>query len=304
MAERTGIEWCNHTFSPWRGCTRVSEGCQFCYAETLSGRNPKVLGTWGPNGTRVRAADQQWREPIRWDRAAREAGARRRVFCASLADVFEDWPGQMVHSNGLPAYVHEPTGAAMSVPGGYGPQAEGGYADRWTPRPFTLDDARAKLWELIRQTPNLDWQLLTKRPENIARMMPPGNWPNVWLGVSVESQEYVWRLDALQEAPQQVPVHFCSAEPLLEPLGLLPVLGPTGINWVIIGGESGGQARQCHVEWVRRLVSQCREADIATFVKQLGRHPAGMHPLPLADSKGGDWDEWPADLRIRKFPDL
>ena len=89
MAENSKIQWTHHTFNPWRGCTKVSEGCKHCYAETMSKRNLKVLGQWGPNGTRVVASESMWREPMKWDAAAKAAGERHRVFCASLADVFE-----------------------------------------------------------------------------------------------------------------------------------------------------------------------------------------------------------------------
>lgn len=92
MGVNTKIEWTTHTFNPWRGCTRISEGCRFCYAETLSRRNPAVLGVWGDEGTRVVASESMWRQPIKWDREAAAAGERRRVFCASLADAFEDRP--------------------------------------------------------------------------------------------------------------------------------------------------------------------------------------------------------------------
>src|SRR3954469_785782 len=88
MSANSKIEWTHHTFNPWRGCTKVSAGCANCYAETQSGRNPRVLGVWGPKGTRVVAAEAYWREPLKWDAQAKAAGERRRVFCASLADVF------------------------------------------------------------------------------------------------------------------------------------------------------------------------------------------------------------------------
>lgn len=100
MAAETKIQWCHHTFNPWRGCTKIHEGCANCYAERDSKRFPKVRGVWGPMGTRVRAAD--WSEPIRWNAAAEAAGERRRVFCASLADVFEAWDGPIVdHKGGI-----------------------------------------------------------------------------------------------------------------------------------------------------------------------------------------------------------
>lgn len=100
MGQNSNIEWTTHTFNPWRGCTKVSEGCAHCYAETLSKRNPSALGVWGQNGKRVVGTDSYWRQPIAWNKAAANAGERHRVFCASLADVFEgpetmpasEWP--------------------------------------------------------------------------------------------------------------------------------------------------------------------------------------------------------------------
>src|SRR4051794_38669367 len=92
MATETKIQWTHHTFNPWRGCQKVSPGCAHCYAEQLSLRNPKVLGEWGPDGKRVIASESYWRLPLKWNRDAHKAGERRRVFCASLADVFEDRP--------------------------------------------------------------------------------------------------------------------------------------------------------------------------------------------------------------------
>ena len=91
MGEFSKIEWCTHTFNPWIGCAKVSDGCKFCYAETLMDtRYGRV--EWGVNGTRVRTSDANWRKPLAWNRAAEKAGRRVRVFCASLADVFEDRP--------------------------------------------------------------------------------------------------------------------------------------------------------------------------------------------------------------------
>ena len=95
MAETTKIEWADMTFNAWRGCTKISPGCTNCYAETLSHQNPRVLGEWGPHGRRALAADAYWRAPLRWDKEARQAGQRRRVFCMSLGDVFEDRPDLM-----------------------------------------------------------------------------------------------------------------------------------------------------------------------------------------------------------------
>ena len=155
------IEWTDHTFNTHRGCTKVSAGCANCYAETLSGRNPAVLGIWGPNGTRVVAAESAWREPLKWNREAVEAGERHRVFCASLADVFEDWKGPMLNSHGDELFSDR----------------IGGWSDRVGDKDghrlkLTMQDVRTRLYKLIDATPNLDWLLLTKRPENIRLMMP------------------------------------------------------------------------------------------------------------------------------------
>lgn len=246
MGEQTGISWADHTFNPWRGCEKVSEACRYCYAERLSQRNPNVLGEWGPNGKRVVAADSTWREPLKWDRKAQAAGERRRVFCASIADVFED------------------------------------RTDLVAPR--------ARLFDLIRETPHLDWLLLTKRPENIAEMLPEDwgewGWPNAWLGVSVEDQEAAEeRIPKLLSVPAAL--RFLSCEPLLGPVDLVKATGcaawdgsceiglegvPTSglVDWVIVGGESGPKARPMHPDWARGLRDQCVSAGVPFFFKQWG----------------------------------
>lgn len=351
MAEATKIEWCDHTFNPWRGCTKVSPGCANCYAEAMSGRNPGTLGVWGPGGTRVVASKAMWREPLKWnkwaeesERAWRESGGhparkpdRPRVFCASLADVFEDWRGPLVDGKGNAVLL------------GHWEES----LDRWN-EPLTLDYFRFALFNLIRRTPSLDWLLLTKRPQNISRMYAEflGAWdipfqPNVWLGASVENQDTAdERIPHLLAVPAAV--RFLSVEPLLGPVDLTRITVPrnygsyllnafTGegrtyhnepftkfpgrVNWVIIGGESGPRARPCRVEWIRSLVRQCRSAGGACFVKQLGANYADAENgvcgkstawpfdvLPsgptrrLSDPKGGDIDEFPADLCVRQFP--
>ena len=282
MGETSKIQWTDSTANPWRGCTKVSEGCQFCYAERLASRNPAVLGEWGPQGTRVLAAESTWRQFERWNRDTPE-GSRNLVFCASLADVFEDWPGQMTDCLG-----------AQLV------QEDGS--------PYLLASARVRLWQVIRRTPRLIWQVLTKRPQNIARMMPHGPWENVWLGTSIESQEWSDRCGELVDAGTAImgPVRFLSAEPLLGPLDVRRWLHPNGINWVIIGGESGGRSRPMQIDWARDLIAQCKEAHIPCFVKQMGRMALdGKVRLPLVhdSSHGGDPEDWPEDLNVREIPD-
>jgi hypothetical protein len=227
-------------------------------------------------------------------------GGRTLVFCASLADIFEDWPGQMTDSQERPLFF------SAIHPGNnmIAPVAPDG-------RPYTLDDARARLFALIRETPHLTWQLLTKRPENIIKMMPAGEWKNVWLGVSVENQEYMHRIDQLTDAREVVrcPVGFVSAEPLLGPLDFGTALSAGSVQWVIIGGESGGGARSMHIEWARRIVGECMASEVPVFVKQLGKAPTrwgdefqARFKLPMSDPKGGDITEFPRELQVREFP--
>ncbi len=300
MGADSKIEWCHHTFNHVRGCTKVSAGCANCYAETLSHRNPGTLGVWGPNGTRVVAAEAAWKEPLKWDRAAAKAGERHRVFCASLADVFEDWQGPMVDAKGeiLFSTGGDPywqPAATVNLRAYPGFDADD---DLFRTK---MNDVRQRLFDLIRHTPHLDWLLLTKRPENVPRMVSPGwllNWPrNVWLGTSVEDQQAAdERIPQLLKVPAAV--RFLSCEPLLGPLDLnrwlyssydraamdsqliSPLPGTEAaarwtvkVNWVILGGESGPGSRPMNVEWVEDVLADCNQSGTACFVKQLGARP-------------------------------
>jgi protein gp37 len=306
MGKDSGIQWTDHTFNPWRGCTRVSAGCTNCYAETLSRRNPATLGVWGPSGTRVVASEAMWGQPLEWDREAREAGELRRVFCASLADVFEDWMGPMITSKGLPYWWCHGSLSNSPIP-------STGLDDRC--RMGNMDDIRDRLLQTIEDTPHLFWLLLTKRPENVGpildrmgRALPA----NVWQGTTVENLQAKARIDLLREI--KAGIRFLSIEPQIEDLGELDL---RGIDWVIVGGESGHQARPFDLAWARSIRDQCVAAGVACFVKQVGVNPIGKwfgdgrdidwdFPVlnKLKDSHGGDWEEWPADLRVREFPAL
>jgi len=241
--EYSKIEWTNNTFNPWIGCQKVSPGCDHCYAEAMMDhRYGKV--EWGPHGERKRTSDANWKLPLRWGRKARETGTRQRVFCASLADV---WDNQ--------------------VP------------NEW----------RADLFQLIAATPALDWQLLTKRPENISKMLPvaiaglkPWPWPNVWLGTTCEDQKhYDRRWPILSKIPAAV--HFVSYEPALGPLVLLS--GSRLLDWIICGGESGEGARMMDPQWAYDLLRNCQAQKVAFFMKQM----TGKKPIP-------------PDLLVRQFP--
>jgi protein gp37 len=258
------IEWTHHTFNPWWGCQRVSPGCENCYAEAFAKRTGNAV--WGPSADRRFFGDKHWAEPIKWNGQAKKAGERQRVFCASMADVFEDRRD--------------------------------------------LDEQRDRLWRLIAVTTQLDWLLLTKRPQDLARFLPWSDtaWANVWLGTTVEDRpRMAERLSHLRARPAAV--HFLSIEPLLEDLGQINL---NGIDWVIVGGESGPKSRPFDLGWARSIQEQCRAAGVAFFMKQMG--DASVWPLDDAarssfrsgrfrlKPKGGDWNEWPDDLRVREFP--
>lgn len=234
MAEATKIEWADATFNPWVGCTKISPACDHCYAESWAKRagHPEL---W--QGSRRRTSASNWRQPLKWNREAEQTGEIKRVFCASLADVFDN-------------------------------QAE----DAW----------RADLWKLISETPRLTWMLLTKRPQNIAKMLPhdwKDGWPNVWLGATIENgDELRKRAHHLEAVPARV--RFLSCEPLLGPLTV-----PFRVDWVITGGESGGSARPSDPAWFRDIRDQCLDTGVAYFHKQMTRKA----PIP-------------SDLLVRQFP--
>lgn len=292
MGEHTGIAWTDHTFNPWWGCSKVSQGCRNCYAETLSVRFHGDR-LWGVGGDRKIASEATWREPLRWNRQAEAAGKRSLVFCASMADVFERHGNAEVNAK--------------------------------------LDAARARLWMLIEATPHLDWQLLTKRPENIFDMVPdrwcaPGAMaPNVWLGASVcgdrKDDEMVAHLHAASAALMPA-VTFLSYEPAVGPPDFLfdPLGAAARVDWIIVGGESGANARPFHADWARDVIRYAKHAQTRVFVKQMGaaliderNGVAGCQaPPPPSDlgitvrylnhRAGADPSEWPGELRVQEFP--
>lgn len=280
MGENSKIEWCDHTWNPWMGCVKVSDGCKFCYAEALMDKRWGKV-EWGPSGQRKRTSDSNWAKPYQWNKQAEKAGRRDRVFCASLADIFEDKPDQRREM------------------------------DQW----------RYDLFKMIIATPNLDWLLLTKRPElvnstieQITGFSDSEMWfhaaSNVWIGTSIENQTVSHqRIESLSYIPANV--KFLSMEPLIETVSLD---GPfdypydpnavswfNHIDWVIVGGESGHNARLMPVEALELVIEQCQEAGIPLFVKQMGEVLARQ--MELKDKKGGDWSEWPDDYLIREFPE-
>ncbi len=250
MAEQSKIEWTDHTFNPWEGCQKVAPECDNCYEEA---RDVRFTGGthWGPKAPRRRTSAQNWQKPRRWNAQAEAFyathGRRQRVFCASLADVFDN----------------------------------------------AVDPAwRSDLWALIRECDQLDWLLLTKRPQNMAKMLPPDwndGWPNVWLGISAGTQKTAnQNIPHLLKTPAAI--RFVSAEPMLEPIQMEKFLRPgcgicppweqpckmgcphmdRAIDWVICGGESGANARPMHPAWAKSLRDQCQSAGTAFLFKQWG----------------------------------
>jgi protein gp37 len=306
MSTGTEIEWTHRpgtvpaTWNPTSGCDQISAGCDLCYALRMAKRlkamgSPKYQNdgnpfTSGP-GFALTVHPDTLTEPMSWRKP-------RTVFVNSMSDLF--------HAR--------------------------------VPRDFL-----ARVFAVMAATPQHTYQILTKRPERTARILadlcecgsghPPGehfrsamDWaatphsptyvpgvtstyhvapwplPNVWLGTSIESDEHTGRADHLRATPATV--RFISAEPLLGPL---PGLDLTGVDWLILGGESGSGARPLDLGWIRELVDMARAAGTAIFVKQMGSVWAKpvryLAPVDGAwSSKGGDWNYWPDDLRIRDFP--
>ena len=294
MSDNSAIEWTDITWNPTTGCDRISAGCDNCYALTMA-RRLKAMGsskyqadgdprTSGP-GFGLSLHYDSLRLPYAWK-------APQKVFVNSMSDLF--------HAR--------------------------------VPLSFVRD-----VFAVIADTPQHTYQVLTKRASRLPRIADKLDWPpNLWLGVSVENASEAPRIDHLLAVPAAV--RFLSCEPLLGPFDIGigdPHKGhenddvngfphpricltcsdpdgwdeveyfrrdkpdPCGLGWVIIGGESGPGARPMDIRWARMLVRECQSAGVAVFVKQLGsilgrRYGAG--------AKGGDWEAWPEDLRIREFP--
>ena len=270
MSDKSSISWCDATWTPVLGCTRVSAGCEHCYAEQLSARLERMgresyrgLTRALPNGEvrwsgTVRTLPERLDWPLKWK-------TPRRIFVTSMADLF-----------------HE------QVPDEF------------------LDDVFARMAWTHWHT----YQVLTKRPERMRDYLDTGmrhtpviaamnrfanaggvalRWPlpNVWLGTSVEHQAAAdERIPLLLQTPAAV--RFLSCEPLLGPVEL--PLADGGINWVIVGGESGSGHRPLQVEWLESIVEQCQFFDVPVWVKQ----DSGPRP--------DQWGRIPERLRIREFP--
>ncbi len=269
----SSIEWTSKTWNPVTGCTGVSPGCGKpmpgaegrphgrCYAETFAERWRGVPGHPYEHGFDLQLRPERLEQPLGWKKPST-------IFVCSMADVFH-----------------------VSVPAGYIEQ----------------------IWDVMALAHWHTFQVLTKRAERMERVVVGFSGdrtqrqvrhgakfthplPNVWLGVSVESPAYYGRIRHLQRTPAAV--RFLSCEPLLEPLPSLPL---EGIRWVIVGGESGPGARPMEQRWAEEIVEQCRAANVAVFIKQMGTVWARERRM-RGDSKGGDMASWPISLRVREMP--
>jgi protein gp37 len=310
MGENSKIEWCDHTFNPWIGCTKVSEGCAHCYAENST--RARVLRhqgheTWGRGSARSLTTDDYWKQPLKWEKAQAKhqsfmngTAERPRIFCASLADWLDD-----------------------EVP------------LAWL----------ARLIDLIRLTPHLDWLLLTKRPQNfqprltkllrqfprtgltldeamqrqridnmlqgwqgITYSAPEVGIENYWIGTTVENQARAdERIPQLLSIPAKV--RFLSCEPLLGQLELFDTAtgwpfydleGLRTLHWIIAGGESGPKARPMHPDWARTLRDECSGASVPFLFKQWGNWACVSEGTLLADTteRPKPWHAMRADARM------
>lgn len=321
--KNTKIAWTDHSFSAWCGCTKVSPGCDHCFAATW-GRRFGVK--WGPGQPRRRTSAAYWRQPLAWN-----AQAGLFVECGNG----HRWQAKHQDQEGYCPVCGHPESDGVR------PRVFCGSLMDWLD-PEVPVEWLADLLDLIRRTPNLDWQLLSKRPERwstalgwvFGRLMtmqfggdgtkemvdawlhstPP---PNVWVGATVEDQQRAdERIPALLAIPAKV--RFLSCEPLIGPLDLqypeslwpggpqyccngmdcacqgLPIDPPLifGLHWVICGAESGPHARPMATEWAISLRQQCQAAGVPFFAKQ----------MVVAGKLSHDLESFPPDLRVREFP--
>lgn len=271
MANKTKIQWTDATWNIAVGCTKVDEDCKFCYMYRQGDR-------YGYDAKTVTKTKKVFNLPL-------TLKVPSKIFTSSLTDFF-----------------HE-----------------------------DIDSFRDEAWDIIRRSPHHTFQILTKRPERIKQCLPVdwnGGWKNVWLGTSVGCQKAAEeRIPLLFDVPAFI--KFLSIEPLYGPMDITnkgindgynfptdydngrpiewadPGDSFIGIDWVIIGGESGNatgkhQYRPCNISWIESIINQCRFGEVSVFVKQLGSHLA--KEMNLKDRLGGDPDEWPENLRVREFP--
>ncbi len=278
MAERTGIEWADHTFNAWWGCEKVAPECKNCYAEEFAERFPQTRGLWGKDAPRKPASESYWRQPLKWDESAKKDGVRRRVFVNSMSDFFEARSDR--HDARMRVY-------------------------------HLIDKTPNLIWMFLTKRPE-SFASAEFNP------FLPGPWPeNVWLGVTAGTQATADRNVPLL-VRERCSVRYVSMEPLLEYVDMVPWLtaawwcarcargvelgdqaqtdlvptpdtkavcprcgppyqelegwcgSPARLEWVIVGGESGDAARPMHPSWIEDVQRECARARVPFFFKQWG----------------------------------
>jgi protein gp37 len=273
MADGSHIQWTDASWNFVTGCTKVSDGCTKCYIERtppfrIGGRRFDKPGIGGTTG--IALHEDRLTLPLRWRKP-------RRIFVNSLADLWHDEVPTNLIAQAFAVMVAAPHHSFQVLTKRHARMRSMLRSESFW---LAVSDELGKLWHALPPAP--------------LRYVP--EW--IWLGVSVESQEWAEpRLSALDDVPAAV--RWVSAEPLLGSLKVLPWLLGGRVGWLVGGGESGPGARPCDPIWLRELRDDCEAAGTAFFCKQLGSVWAKENG---ADPKGGDWDRWPADLRIRNYP--
>ncbi len=238
MAQST-IEWTEMTWNPTTGCTKISAGCKYCYAEVMTRRLEAMGIEKYKDGFRVRTHEDALNVPYSWKKP-------KVVFVNSMSDLFH-------------------------------PEV-----------PFEFIE---KVFKVMNDTPQHTYQVLTKRADRLYELHHRLNWTrNIWMGVSVENEKVLDRIDFLRETNAMV--KFLSCEPLI---GTLRNMNLQNINWVIVGGESGRKARPMKEQWVWKIQQQCEDAGVAFFFKQWG----GINKKKTGRELGGrTYDEMPVAKEI------
>ncbi|MBI2969050.1 MAG: phage Gp37/Gp68 family protein [Bacteroidetes bacterium] len=219
---QSSIEWTELTWNPTTGCSKISAGCKFCYAEIMSMRLKAMGQEKYKNGFKLTLHPDELKRPYEWKKPST-------VFVNSMSDLFhKDVPLSFIK----------------------------------------------KVFKVMNDTPQHTYQILTKRGDVLYKYNTQLNWTkNIWMGVSVENEKVVERIDYLRKTHAQV--KFLSLEPLIGPLNNLNL---KNIHWVIVGGESGPKAREIKFEWVWDIKKQCKKANVLFFFKQWGRPKFNINP--------------------------
>ena len=241
MATQSRIEWTESTWNPLTGCTKISPGCKYCYAERMAKRLQAMNQPNYVNGFKLTMHEHVLEKPLEWK-------TPQVIFVNSMSDLFhKDVPLEFIQR--------------------------------------VFDTMKRAHWN--------QFQVLTKRSERLAELSPYLEWTdNIWMGVSVENEKYTFRIDDLRKTGAKI--KFLSVEPLIGPISKMNL---KGINWVIVGGESGPGARPLEREWVVNIRDQCLKAKVPFFFKQWGgvqKKKTGR----LLD--GRTWDQMPVDINLAR----